>query len=100
MTAAFAALPGGRVLQYHNVTPAHYFAGYDRRCSGWRRSDGKSSARWSPRGSGARRFGLQPAGARGDRVRPHRRLPIAVDTERVSRPVHLPALESILDDGW
>src|SRR5882762_5713969 len=23
MTAAFAALPGGRVLQYHNVTPAH-----------------------------------------------------------------------------
>ena len=26
MTRAFAALPGGRVLQYHNVTPAHFFA--------------------------------------------------------------------------
>src|SRR5918993_5593667 len=28
MTAAFARLPGGRVLQYHNITPAHFFAGY------------------------------------------------------------------------
>ena len=26
MTAAFARLPRGRVLQYHNVTPAHFFA--------------------------------------------------------------------------
>src|SRR5919108_3966744 len=29
MTAAFAALDSGRVLQYHNVTPASYFAPYD-----------------------------------------------------------------------
>jgi glycosyltransferase involved in cell wall biosynthesis len=29
MTAAFAALPRGRILQYHNVTPAHFFAPYD-----------------------------------------------------------------------
>src|SRR3954447_13957398 len=29
MTAAFAALGGGRVLQYHNVTPAAFFAPYD-----------------------------------------------------------------------
>jgi hypothetical protein len=29
MTEAFAALPRGRVLQYHNVTPAHFFAPYD-----------------------------------------------------------------------
>src|SRR5438093_13009082 len=29
MTEAFAALPAGRVLQYHNVTPAAYFAPYD-----------------------------------------------------------------------
>ena len=26
MTEAFATLPHGRVLQYHNVTPAHFFA--------------------------------------------------------------------------
>src|SRR5438128_11359240 len=29
MTAAFASLPGGRILQYHNVTPAAFFAPYD-----------------------------------------------------------------------
>ena len=29
MTPAFASLPGGRVLQYHNVTPAHFFAPYE-----------------------------------------------------------------------
>src|SRR5207245_9131374 len=29
MTAAFATVPGVRVLQYHNVTPASYFAPYD-----------------------------------------------------------------------
>ena len=28
MSAAFAALPHGRVLQYHNVTPARFFAPY------------------------------------------------------------------------
>jgi len=29
MSQAFASLPHGRVLQYHNVTPAHFFAPYD-----------------------------------------------------------------------
>src|SRR5712691_9585237 len=29
MTEAFASLPHGRVLQYHNVTPAAYFAPFD-----------------------------------------------------------------------
>src|SRR6185295_14885163 len=29
MTAAFASLTSGRVLQYHNVTPAAFFAPYD-----------------------------------------------------------------------
>src|SRR5262249_25413869 len=29
MTAAFASLPGRRVVQYHNVTPAVFFAPYD-----------------------------------------------------------------------
>ena len=29
MTPEFARLAHGRVLQYHNVTPAHFFAGYD-----------------------------------------------------------------------
>src|ERR1700704_1399916 len=29
MTEAFASLRGGRVLHYHNVTPAAFFAPYD-----------------------------------------------------------------------
>lgn len=29
MTPVFATLPGARVLHYHNVTPAHFFAPYD-----------------------------------------------------------------------
>jgi len=29
MTGAFAALPGGKVVQYHNVTPTAFFAPYD-----------------------------------------------------------------------
>jgi len=29
MTAAFASLSHGRILQYHNVTPASYFAPFD-----------------------------------------------------------------------
>src|SRR3974390_1068659 len=29
MTRAFASLSGGRVLQYHNVTPPSFFASYD-----------------------------------------------------------------------
>ena len=28
MSRAFAGLPHGRILQYHNVTPAHFFAPY------------------------------------------------------------------------
>ncbi len=29
MSEALASLPAGRVIQYHNITPAHFFAGYD-----------------------------------------------------------------------
>ena len=48
MTDAFARLPRGRVLQYHNVTPAHFFAALRRRRSSvWRRSAARSWRRWS-----------------------------------------------------
>jgi len=29
MTDGFGRLPGTKVLHYHNVTPAHFFAGFD-----------------------------------------------------------------------
>ncbi len=61
MTAAFAALDGGRVLQYHNVTPAAFFAPYDPalfRLASLGRAELATLV--GPGGSGARRFGVQP----------------------------------------
>ena len=69
MTEAFASLGSGRVLQYHNVTPASYFAPYDPalfRLAALGRDELAHPGR--PRRSGARRFRIQPAGARVARV--------------------------------
>ena len=90
----------GRILQYHNVTPAAFFAPYDPalfRLAALGRQELATLV--GPRRSGARRLGVQPAGARSARVRADRRLPdrrrhVAASRGRVSRP----ALEAILDD--
>ena len=47
MTEALAHLQGGRVLQYHNVTPASFFAPTILPSSGWRSSPGRTSPRSS-----------------------------------------------------
>jgi glycosyltransferase involved in cell wall biosynthesis len=100
MTAAFASLPSGRVLQYHNVTPARYFAPYDptlfRLASLGREELGTlvGHADLALGDSDYNRRELDAMGFGRTGV-----FPIAVDTERITRPVHRPALESILDDG-
>jgi glycosyltransferase involved in cell wall biosynthesis len=100
MTAAFASLPSGRVLQYHNVTPARYFAPYDpalfRLASLGREEVGTLAGRTDLAlgDSDYNRRELEAMGFTRTGV-----FPIAVDTERITRPVHRPALESILDDG-
>jgi glycosyltransferase involved in cell wall biosynthesis len=100
MTAAFAALPSGRVLQYHNVTPARYFAPYDpalfRLASLGREELATLAGRvdLALGDSDYNRRELEAMGFARTGV-----FPIAVDTERITRPVHRPALESILDDG-
>jgi glycosyltransferase involved in cell wall biosynthesis len=100
MTAAFASLPSGRVLQYHNVTPARYFAPYDpalfRLASLGREELGTLAGRTDLAlgDSDYNRRELEAMGFTRTGV-----FPIAVDTERITRPVHRPALESILDDG-
>ena len=101
MTEAFATLPGARVLQYHNITPAAFFAPYDPqlfRLAALGRQELAVAGR--PRRPGARRLGVQPPGARGARA--SRRpgvMPIAVDTARITDAPRRPALEKILDDG-
>ena len=100
MTAAFASLPSGRVLQYHNVTPARYFAPYDpalfRLASLGREELGTLAGRadLALGDSDYNRRELDAMGFERTGV-----FPIAVDTERITRLVHRPALESILDDG-
>ena len=100
MSAAFSSLPHGRVLQYHNVTPARFFAPYS---PGLFRLASIARAELAD---------LAPAAdlALGDSAYNRRELdelgfartgvmPIAVDTDRLTKAPRQPVLEEILDDG-
>lgn len=100
MTEAFATLTGARVLQYHNVTPAHFFAPYDPslfRLAALGRRELRSLAGHVDLALGDSEFNrleLEEAGFPATGV-----LPIAVDTERITGAPRRPALEKILGDG-
>jgi glycosyltransferase involved in cell wall biosynthesis len=100
MTSAFASLKRGRVLQYHNVTPASFFAGYDPalfRLAALGRQELTTLVGQVDLALGDSAYnrdeleslGFQPTGV----------FPIAVDTSRITAPASRPALEKILDDG-
>ena len=102
MTQAFAQLPSGRVLQYHNVTPAHFFAGYDAdifRLAMLGRQDLKSLAGHTDMAFGDSEYNrqeLESLGFTNTGV-----FPIAVDTGRIIGAPRRPALEKVLEDeGW
>ncbi len=99
MTEAFAALPRGRVLQYHNITPAQFFAPYHA---------GLCRLAWLGRRELATLVGRVDL-ALGDSDYNRRELeamgfartgvmPIAVNTERITGADRLPALERVLTD--
>jgi glycosyltransferase involved in cell wall biosynthesis len=100
MTGAFGALPRGRILQYHNVTPAEFFAPYD-----------ANLYHLATRGREELSFLVGHVDiALGDSDYNRRELeslgftrtdvfPVAVDTARVTANVSCPALEAVLDDG-
>ncbi|MEZ5287073.1 MAG: glycosyltransferase [Vicinamibacterales bacterium] len=100
MTAEFARLPRGRVLQYHNVTPAHFFAPWDTgmfRLAGLSREDlgrlvGHTDVALGD--SEYNRLELEQLGFTNTGV-----FPIAVDLSRITAPIRRPALEAVLDDG-
>jgi len=100
MTAAFASLSSGKVLQYHNVTPARYFSAYDPalfRLASLGREELRTLVGHVDVALGDSNYNRQELEAMGfGRTGV---FPIAVDTARVTRQVHRPALESILDDG-
>ena len=96
MTAAFARLPRGRVLQYHNVTPAHFFAPYDTGdLPAGRRSAARTWRRWSATPtsrSATRTTTARSSSALG--FDQHRRLPHRHRHRDGSRaPLRRPALE-------
>ena len=102
MTAEFARLDSGRVLQYHNVTPAHFFAGYDAaifRLAMLGREDLKSLAGHTDVALGDSEYNrreLESLGFDNTSV-----FPIAIDTGRITGAPRRPALEQLLEDeGW
>ena len=101
MTEAFAALrSSARVLQYHNVTPAAYFAPYDPslfRLAALGRRELATLAGHVDLALGDSEYNRRELEGLG--FAPTGVFPIAVDTTRVTQSAPRPALESILDDG-
>ena len=99
MTEAFAAVRGARVLQYHNITPAHFFAPYAPalfRLATLGRQELAGLARRVDLALGDSEFNrreLESLGFTRTGV-----MPIAVDLHRITDAPALPALEEVLDD--
>jgi glycosyltransferase involved in cell wall biosynthesis len=100
MTEAFAGLKGARILQYHNITPAHFFAPYDPglfRLAALGRRELATLAGRVDLALGDSEFNRQELEGLG--FTPTGVLPIAVNTERITGAPRRPALEKILADG-
>jgi glycosyltransferase involved in cell wall biosynthesis len=100
MTEAFARLPRGRVLQYHNITPARFYAPYDpgifRLAVVGRRELASLAGRCDLAlgDSEYNRRELEELGFAATGV-----FPVAVDLGRITGAPPTPALEKWLDDG-
>ena len=100
MTEAFATLRGAKVLQYHNITPASFFAAYDPalfRLAALGRRELATLAGRVDLALGDSEFNRQELDALG--FSPTAVMPIAVDTGRITAAPPRPALERILGDG-
>jgi glycosyltransferase involved in cell wall biosynthesis len=100
MTEAFANLRGKKVLQYHNITPAAFFAPYDPglfRLAALGRRELATLAGRVDLALGDSDFNRQELDALGfERTGV---MPIAVNTGRITGAPPRPALERILGDG-
>jgi len=100
MTEAFAALRGARVLQYHNITPAAFFAPYDAqmfRLAALGRQELRSLVGRVDLALGDSEFNRQELESLG--FHPTGVMPIAVNTARITGAPRRPALEAVLGDG-
>ncbi len=100
MTEEFGRLPHGRILQYHNVTPAEFFAPYDPalfRLAVLGRQELATLAGRVDLALGDSEYNrreLEELGFGNTGV-----MPIAVNTARLTAADPVPALDDILDDG-
>jgi glycosyltransferase involved in cell wall biosynthesis len=100
MTAAFRTVPGARVLYYHNVTPAHFFAPFDAgicRMAAAGRRELETLVGHVDLALGVSTFNRNELDALG--FSPTGVLPITVDTARLTNAPQVPSLESTLQDG-
>jgi glycosyltransferase involved in cell wall biosynthesis len=101
LTEAFAGLSHRRVLLYHNVTPASYFAPYDPalfRLSVLARRELATLAGRTDLALGVSEYNRQDLESLGfERTGV---LPLAVDLTRITRPVERPALDRLLGDEF
>ena len=100
MTQAFATLPGGRVLQYHNITPAHFFADYAPeiyRLAMIGRQELATLVGHVDLALGDSSYNREELEALG--FAPTGVMPIAVDFARITAAPRRPALEKVLGDG-
>jgi len=99
MTEAFASLDGGRILQYHNVTPPAFFAPYDPalfRLALLARAELATLTQHADLALGVSDYNRQELEEMGfERTGV---LPLAIDLARIRRHVDRPALDRALDD--
>lgn len=101
MTDAFARLPRGRVMEYHNVTPASYFAPYDPalfRLASIARAELATLVGRVDLAVGVSEYNrreLEAIGFTNTAV-----LPLSVDLSRVTAAVDRPALAKSLTDDF
>jgi glycosyltransferase involved in cell wall biosynthesis len=100
MTEQFAVLRGRKILQYHNITPAAFFAPYDPqlfRLAALGRQELRSLVGRVDLALGDSEFNRQELEELG--FAPTGVLPIAVNTARITDAPRRPALDKILGDG-
>ena len=100
MSQAFTQLSGGRVLQYHNITPARFFAPYAPeifRIAVLGRRELAGLVGYADLALGVSEYNRTELQALG--FTPTAVMPLAVDTGRFTGALSCPVLEQILSDG-
>jgi glycosyltransferase involved in cell wall biosynthesis len=101
MTAAFTGLAGRRVLYYHNLTPAHFFAPYDPalfRLAALARRELETLVGRADLALGVSEYNRQELASIG--FSPTGVLTLPIDLSRITHGRPRPALEKILDDEF